>query len=116
MKGVPIKFRGKPTLSSEYIYGDYVTRQDGCAIRFVENENLFNMHVYEVDVKPESVSQLICYDAEGNEVYEGDTIDILSDANPSFKYTFKAELTHNVKVPERMAYYLKFIKRGNTNE
>ena len=72
MKGVPIKFRGKPTLSSGYIYGDYVTRQDGCAIRFKENENLFNMHVYEIAVKPETVSQLVGYDAEGN---EGDTVD-----------------------------------------
>lgn len=74
MKNVPIKFRGKPTLSSDYIYGDYVARQDGCAIRFRENENLFNMHVYEVAVKPESVAQLVGYDADGNEVYEDDEV------------------------------------------
>lgn len=75
MKKIPIKFRGKPTLSSEYIYGDYVTRQDGCcAIRFKENENLFNMHEYEVAVKPETVAQLVGYDAEGKEIYEGDKV------------------------------------------
>lgn len=94
MKGVPIKFRGKPTLSSEYIYGDYVTRQDGCAIRFKENENLFNMHVYEIDVKPETVAQLVGYDVNGEEVYEGDALlsfdnDTLTAAcfsNADYKY------------------------------
>lgn len=117
MKGVPIKFRGIEDIKDgKYVYGDYVTRQDGCAIRVKTSANLFNLHEYEVAVKPETVAQLVCYDAEGNEVYEGDTIDALAYDDPSYKYTFKAVLTHNVKVSELMAYCVKLIKRGNTNE
>ena len=76
MQGVPIKFRGKPILSSEseYIYGDYVTWQDGCAIRCRENENLFHIHEYEIAVIPQSVAQLVGYDVHGKEIYEGDIL------------------------------------------
>ncbi len=79
MKDVPIKFRGIEDIKDgKYVYGDYVTRQDGCAIRVKTSANLFNLHEYEVAVKPETVAQLVGYDVEGNEVYEGDE---LLDAN-----------------------------------
>lgn len=71
---VPIKFRGADIISGEYHYGDYVTRSEGCAIRVRENDKLFDMHEYEIAVKPESVAQLVGYDANGAEVYEGDEI------------------------------------------
>lgn len=70
---VPIKFRGIDE-DGKYVYGDYVTRQDGCAIRFKEKKTLIKIYVYEVTVKPETVAQLIGYDIDGKEIYEGDKI------------------------------------------
>ena len=93
MQGVPIKFRGKDE-DGKYIYGDYVTRQDGCAIRFKEKKTLIKIYVYEVTVKPETVAQLVGYDADGKEVYTGDRLlsldnDTLTAAcfsNADYKY------------------------------
>lgn len=61
MKNTPIKFRGKRVNTGELVYGDLT--HDG-------------RHIYINDrrVKPESVAQLICYDYDGEEVYEGDVI------------------------------------------
>ena len=73
MQGVPIKFRGIDE-DGKYVYGDYITRENGCAIRFTEKKTLIKIYVYEVTVKPETVAQLVGYDADGNEVYEGDEL------------------------------------------
>lgn len=75
MKGVPIKFRGRVFASNEVVFGDYITHKDGsCAIRVRDNDDLFNMHEYEIAVEKRSVAQLVGYDADGKEVYEGDII------------------------------------------
>lgn len=75
MKSIPIKFRGKEAIKGgNYIYGDLVTREGGAAIRVRENHNLFDLHEYEVAVVPDSVAQLVGYDANGNEIYEGDKL------------------------------------------
>lgn len=74
MKNVPIKFRGRDNISGEYHFGDYVTRPDGCAIRVQIQKNLLDMHEYEISVDPESVDQLVGYDANGKEIYEGDEV------------------------------------------
>lgn len=78
MKNVPIKFRGADIIADKLYYGDYITRSDGsCAIRFKASSDpfeLFDLHEGEIAVKPESVAQLIGYDANGEEVYEGDTL------------------------------------------
>ena len=74
MKGVPVKFRAKPIIGDEFIFGDFVSRGDECAIRVKENNYLFNLHEYEIAVKPDSVAQLVGYDADGKEVYEDDKL------------------------------------------
>ena len=84
MKGVPIKFRGRDIISNEYLYGDYVSRDEGCAIRIHHQTSLFNMHEYEIAVDSNSVAQLVGYDADGNEVYEGDAV---VEVNPNPKYS-----------------------------
>lgn len=84
MKGVPIKFRGRDIVSGEYLFGDYVSRDEGCAIRIRHQTDLFKMHEYEITVDPNSVAQLVGYDADGNEVYEGDAVVAL---NPDPKYS-----------------------------
>lgn len=115
MKGVPIKFRGTSIKTQCIVYGDLMHYGDQVHIRYQCDKDDF-YDFASTPVYPDSIVQLVCYDAEGNEVYEGDTIDAVAYNDPSFKYTFKAVLTHNVKVSELMAYCVKLVKRGNKNE
>ena len=65
-----IKFRGL-TLEGKFIYGDY--RRIGVRPHIYKRGQCY----YEeraVEVTPESVAQLIGIDANGREVYEGDTV------------------------------------------
>ena len=69
MQNVPIKFRGKHFWM--YVYGYYIERNwyDGgrrCFI--VQNDGTWSQ------IYSGSAEQLIGYDADGNEVYEGDKI------------------------------------------
>ena len=67
----PIKFRGRDVHTGEVIYG---------ALRIIG----INPHIYKeahcyyeeelIEVDPDSVAQLVGYDANGKEVYEGDTV------------------------------------------
>ncbi|MBQ7197780.1 MAG: hypothetical protein IJS29_00805 [Selenomonadaceae bacterium] len=78
MKDVPIKFRGKRLTSNEdFVFGDLIQYPyDLPIIRVFDDEEckkgLYAFDDYEV--YPESVSQLVGYDADGNEVYEGDKL------------------------------------------
>ena len=56
-----IKFRGKSKYSDKIIYGDFFHGEEDF---FVKYEPVY----------PESVAQLVGYDADGNEVYEGDQL------------------------------------------
>ena len=58
-----IKFRGKSKYSDKIIFGDLNHSSDGESI-FVDDEVVY----------PETVAQLVGYDADGNEVYEGDEL------------------------------------------
>lgn len=66
MKNVPIKFRGYDT-------------QDGVRemVTFTLDDLLAGSDEYEL-IDPESVAQLVGYDANGEEVYEGDKIQDLA--------------------------------------
>ena len=59
----PIKFRGVNARTGEFVFGFYVEDVDG--VNIVENG-------YAYLVEPESVAQLVGYDVDGNEIYEGD--------------------------------------------
>lgn len=62
MKGIPIKFRGYDT-------------QDGVRemVTFTLDDLLAGSDEYEL-IDPESVAQLIGYDVNGEEIYEGDKV------------------------------------------
>ncbi len=74
MKGVPIKFRGKRA-DGEYVYGDLIHRFTDDGENFTTATRLTNEVVaYYVD--EDTVAQLVGYDAAGNELYEGDEVNI----------------------------------------
>ena len=57
----PINFRGKRVADGEFVYGGFT---------HVHPE----FYVGGRQVKPDSVAQLVGYDMDGNEVYEGDIL------------------------------------------
>lgn len=61
-----IKFRGRDAYGKLH-YGDLWQRTDGM-ILFDHDETVWQR------VHPESVAQLVGFDSDGNEVYEGDTL------------------------------------------
>ncbi|MBR4384152.1 MAG: hypothetical protein IKP64_11415 [Selenomonadaceae bacterium] len=67
----PIKFRGRDIDTGEIIYGDF--REIGIhAHIFKEADCYYEEELIEVD--PDSVAQLVGYDKDGREVYEGDKL------------------------------------------
>ena len=67
----PIKFRGVSLDTGEFIYGDL--RIIGIRPHiFKEAQCYYDEELIEVD--EDSVAQLVGYDANGNEVYEGDKV------------------------------------------
>lgn len=68
MKGVPIKFRAKDSVTGEYIFGRAIIPYENRILLGNHTKALFT----EVDFN--SVAQLIGYDAVENEVYEDDKL------------------------------------------
>ena len=69
MKGIPIKFRGKAE-NGEYVYGDLMQGN--------YDESAFHIKPRKkrpVYVDKNSVAQLLGYDVDGAEIYEGDEIE-----------------------------------------
>lgn len=64
----PIKFRGKAR-DGQYYCGDLIHVHSVPTIRMREDSN-----TYYIDVYPETVAQLVGYDADNAEVYEGDVL------------------------------------------
>ena len=77
MKNLPIKFRAKNNFSGEIIYGDLIHHGTKVAVRYQTAPDRYEADI----VDPDSVCQLVGYDADGNEVYEGDTVYFKSDEN-----------------------------------
>lgn len=84
----PIKFRGRD-LTGEMRFGHYVT--DGGHPYIIED------HVW-CEVEPDSVAQLVGYDANGNEVYEGDVFVV--PCGTEIAARFINNLTPNAKLKE----------------
>ncbi len=62
----PIKFRGKRSDNGEFVYGSDLAQYDGYV--------LISNGAPRIYVDPDSIAQLVGYDKDGNEVYEGDTV------------------------------------------
>lgn len=69
----PIKFRGKRVNNGEFIYGQLTHVHP-------------KFYVGGREVKPESVAQLVGYDCDGREVYEGDVLTFEHDGK-HYEYT-----------------------------
>lgn len=96
MRGVPIKFRGVD-VNGHYHYGDLVHgRTMGQTFIYVLEGNLFDEGAntrYKIPVIPDSVRQLVAYDTNGDEIYEGDMVGELvsySHWKDCFSYIWQA--------------------------
>lgn len=102
MKGVPIKFRGKRIDNGEFVYGDLIHYPKNVYIRFKDIDA--PMEYFHVEVFPDFVSQLVGYDVDDEEVYEGDEI-------------FDAECDDTVTAELYPCVHLNHYKlKGNDND
>lgn len=83
---IPIKFRGKSTETGKYVYGDFVHYVPLSTFPGIVDEDGFVHEVY-----PNSVAQLVGYDADGREVYEGDEL-YLDLPEDNFHKEYKATM------------------------
>lgn len=68
---LPIKFRGRTAgWIHEFVYGDLLHKDDNVVI-----VDKFGHHI----VEPDSVKQLVGYDKNGREVYDGDALQTKED-------------------------------------
>ena len=81
---VPIKFRGVDIETGEYRYGCLVIHGP-----FEGKPGIIDSEDYYRAVKPDSVAQLVDYDADGREVYEGDDL-YLDYPEDNFHKEYKA--------------------------
>lgn len=87
MKDIPIKFRGKRVKDGKTVYG-WAYKSECPMSSFpaiIDYNDKYNA------IYPESVAQLVGYDADGDEVYEDDTLELFNE-----EYTIKAKLEANV--------------------
>lgn len=85
MQNVPIKFRGKCVDSGEYVCGDLIHGEDGICI-------IINDDRHRVDEN--SIVQLVGYDKEGNEIYDGEEL-----------ITFKPDITAKAVIIKQINFF-----------
>jgi len=91
----PIKFRGVSLDTGEFIYGDL--RIIGIRPHiFKEAQCYYDEEL--IEVEPDSVAQLVGFDADGREVYEGD--ELVGANGFEFKARFVGNLTDGDKLKE----------------
>lgn len=91
-----IKFRGKRLANGEWVYGDLMQFKGKPAIISSAGELIYFAVTKQglrgiAEVEPESVAQLVGYDADGKEVYEGDVL--VNDSGGEFQASFKSVIT-----------------------
>lgn len=103
MKGIPIKFRAWCKGLGKWIY-----MNDSSQSFIIYNDSIYYSDVYDDHylIEPDDLDQLVGYDAEGNEVYEGDTV--LNEYLNEFKAD---EVVFNPKILKQM-YLLKGKDNG----
>ena len=82
MKNVPIKFRGlaikdynfKPLEKKRLVYGNVWLNEDNSFALIGEYRSKKDGRCYNYEVEPDSICQLVGYDANGKEVYENDIL------------------------------------------
>lgn len=106
----PIKFRGE-TFDGKVVYGDLLQFEGKTAICTSVYTLVFYAATKKglqgvVNVKPESVVQLVGYDADGNEIYEGDNVwgvgRFVYPAEISFDIDDSARYQIGDKIPNRL--------------
>lgn len=71
-RGLAIQdYTGKPITEKKFVYGNVWANEDNSYVIIGEYKDAKGMSNYYV-VDPDSVAQFVGYDADGNEVYEGD--------------------------------------------
>lgn len=87
---IPIKFRGRDLDLGEYVYGEFGQgATSGEPMIYFYDKDAQQWVGAAVD--PDSVAQLVGYDVDGKEVYEGDKlVDILGN---EYTATIRIELT-----------------------
>ena len=73
-----IKFRGKSKYSDKIIFGDFSHGKENV---FIDDEVVY----------PESVAQLVGYDEDGNEIYEGDTVIYWNDEDVKIRFSAETD-------------------------
>lgn len=94
----PIKFRGKNIWTGEMLFGDLVHDGDEILMQFVKEKTF-------VQVEPETVAQLVGYDADNAEVYEGD---VLTDGEGHEYITTLDSMLLWTKDPQLKYWHLPF--------
>ena len=92
----PIKFRGHSIGADKMVYGEYAQAFMGGNPQIC----YFDEHGWTcTEVDPDSIAQLVGFDRNGEEVYEGDNI-----CNPNDGTRFKAAMNHinTVKIYEKV--------------
>ena len=82
MKNIPIKFRGvaikdyngKPLEKKKFVYGNVWLNEDNSFALIGEHRSKKDGLCYNYEVEPDSICQLVGYDANGKEIYEGDIL------------------------------------------
>lgn len=115
MKNVPYKFRGVSELTGKTIYGVGVKDYGDNRVDIITGGMALEA------VKADSVAQLIGYDVDGTEIYEGDVV--LCDDGDTNTAVAHANLAYDSNLEELEAgldifkkYHVRLVKPKEENE